>query len=30
MCKALDEMINGELDQFPAARKALLDDRNQA
>lgn len=28
--KALDEMINGELDQFPAARKALLDDRNQA
>lgn len=28
--RALDEMINGELDQFPAARKALLDDRNQA
>ena len=28
--KSLDEMINGELDQFPAARKALLDDRNQA
>ena len=28
--QALDDMINGELDQFPAARKALLDDRNQA
>jgi uncharacterized protein YbaP (TraB family) len=28
--RALDEMINGELDNFPAARKALLDDRNQA
>lgn len=28
--RALDEMINGELDKFPAARKALLDDRNQA
>jgi uncharacterized protein YbaP (TraB family) len=28
--QALDEMINGELEKFPAARKALLDDRNQA
>lgn len=28
--RALDEMINGELDKFPAARKALLDDRNKA
>lgn len=28
--KALHELINGELDKFPAARKALLDDRNRA
>lgn len=28
--EALDELINGELDKFPAARKALLDDRNRA
>lgn len=27
--KALDTLINGEMDAFPAARKALLDDRNQ-
>ncbi|MDB5734594.1 MAG: TraB/GumN family protein [Alphaproteobacteria bacterium] len=26
--KALDELLNGDLDEFPAARKALLDDRN--
>lgn len=25
----LDELINGDLDQFPKARKLLLDDRNQ-
>lgn len=25
----LDELINGDLDQFPQARKILLDDRNQ-
>ena len=25
----LDRLINGELDQFPEARKLLLDDRNQ-
>ena len=24
----LDELINGDLDQFPKARKLLLDDRN--
>lgn len=28
--KALDRLINGDLDRFPAARKALLDDRNRA
>ena len=26
--KALDELLNGDLEEFPAARKALLDDRN--
>jgi uncharacterized protein YbaP (TraB family) len=26
--KALDALLNGDLDAFPAARKALLDDRN--
>jgi uncharacterized protein YbaP (TraB family) len=26
--KKLDELVNGDLDTFPAARKALLDDRN--
>ncbi len=26
--KALDRLINGDLDEFPAARKAMLDDRN--
>ena len=25
----LDELINGDLDQFPEARKMLLDDRNK-
>jgi uncharacterized protein YbaP (TraB family) len=25
----LDELINGDLDEFPAARKSLLDDRNK-
>ncbi|MES2472072.1 MAG: TraB/GumN family protein [Pseudomonadota bacterium] len=28
--KKLDRLINGDLDRFPAARKALLDDRNRA
>ena len=28
--KTLDRLINGDLDRFPAARKALLDDRNNA
>ena len=28
--KTLDRLINGDLDRFPAARKALLDDRNRA
>jgi uncharacterized protein YbaP (TraB family) len=28
--KTLDKLINGDLDRFPAARKALLDDRNSA
>jgi len=28
--KKLDGLINGDLDRFPAARKALLDDRNRA
>ena len=27
--KKLDELVNGDLDQFPEARKLLLDDRNQ-
>ena len=27
--KKLDRLINGELDEFPEARKLLLDDRNQ-
>jgi len=26
--KALDKLLNGDLEEFPAARKALLDDRN--
>ena len=26
--KKLDKLINGDLDKFPEARKALLDDRN--
>lgn len=26
--RKLDELVNGDLDKFPAARKALLDDRN--
>ena len=28
--KTLDRLINGDLDRFPKARKALLDDRNKA
>ena len=28
--KQLDTLVNGDLDDFPAARKVLLDDRNQA
>ncbi|HJT43214.1 MAG TPA: TraB/GumN family protein [Rhizomicrobium sp.] len=28
--KTLDALINGDLDRYPAARKALLDDRNKA
>jgi uncharacterized protein YbaP (TraB family) len=28
--KRLDRLVNGDLDRFPAARKALLDDRNRA
>ena len=28
--KTLDRLINGDLDRFPKARKALLDDRNRA
>jgi uncharacterized protein YbaP (TraB family) len=28
--KQLDTLINGDMDDFPAARKVLLDDRNQA
>lgn len=28
--KTLDRLVNGDLDSFPAARKALLDDRNRA